>query len=344
MKRASVLFVSGAPKGATKGQQRYECFWRALQNFSPTIGDVYFACPFSFPADTMPDYADVIVLGFPVATDFKLPPHQLLIYDICDIWWVEGWHVNLAEQHKFWLDKCDIVTVVSDYLAYEIVKQTSKPLYIIPNATSFFNPETFKIRPLPSDDFKVGYFFVGSHYNGQNWWALTELAAVAHMKPDNPFYFFLATDRINPLGVMPFHLPPNVKVLATNEGIDWKDVLQVLDSEPNVFWIGLIPYKPHPIGYAASPIKAYDYLAFGFPVIAWNNSEVTKISPYLTEVIWGEVLERLPEFHTATMSLIAAVCYAALEQHKPNIPTWGDRAIGDLWGKVIVPNLRRRQL
>jgi len=347
MNAVDVLFVSGAPLGATCGQQRYERLYSEFKSFkklSPLTAG--FHCPFSFPKDELPDYADIIVLGFPVAKDYPLPPHRFLIYDICDIWWVDGWHVNLSEEHLHWLSRCDVVTVVSDFLFYEIVGKTEKPVHIVPNGTSYFDAENWK--PRYSAGHRIGYFFVGSHYCGQEWWALNELVAIANIMRDRLFYFFLATDRLNPLGVMPHHLPENVKVFAKHTGVHWWDVLSFLDAEGNdINWIGLIPYRPNPIGYAASPIKAYDYLALGFPVISWNNTEVTKIMPIMSSVISGSVVKNLEQFEKATSCVISDACIAALEVERTkvlavhSIASWTQRAHFDLYHRVIEPLLGR---
>jgi len=308
MKHADLLIVSGAPLGATQGKQRYEqLYYEGLQ----ANAKVAFYCPFNYPPMELPDSCEDILLGFPVPPDHPLPPHHRLIYDICDAWWDDKWHGNFKDAHEHWLQKADIITCVSSYIVTHVLERgINKPVYLLHNACGMTDEEIVQmesaLKKLTSPAkagtsyFQNALLFVGSHYSGQEWWGLREVVAVAQHFPAYLFILFLASDRRNPLEVVPQVLPENVLLYTRRRGFSYIEIAEALEEIEKEYgtvgeavW-GLIPYKPIPISFAADPIKLYDYAALGLPVISLNNGEVERLVPSgYYHLRYGEVLRNL---------------------------------------------------
>jgi glycosyltransferase involved in cell wall biosynthesis len=63
------------------------------------------------------------------------------------------------------------------------------------------------------------------------------------------------------IDLSPIRSLPNVKILGPRPYSDLPAYLSAMD-------VGLIPFQQDPVTYHADPIKAYEYLASGLPVVA----------------------------------------------------------------------------
>jgi len=162
-------------------------------------------------------------------------------------------------EEKNLLQKSDLVIATSSYLLKKVMKETSKSLFL-PNAGDFehFNKSTENLLK----DFRkpiVGYF--GSI---AEWFDKDLIEFLANKRPDLTFVFIGYTfgsdirkleelENVHFLGEMPYSELP--KYLC---GFD----------------VCLIPFKNVPLIEATHPVKIYEYMAAGKPVIATKMIEL----------------------------------------------------------------------
>src|SRR5262249_55743245 len=143
-----------------------------------------------------------------------------------------------------------------------------------------FNPNThwvpngvdvdhFSQRAAPADDVRdlprprLG--FVG----GLSEWV--DLGLVAHLARARPDWSLIL---VGPVGIdaAPVRNLPNVRLLGPRPYAALPAYLVAMDE-------GLIPFEQSPVTYHADPIKAYEYLAAGLPVVATDLPALRRLAP-----------------------------------------------------------------
>lgn len=263
---ARIMFVSGAPLGATAGGQRYEQLYMCARSEGY---DALFYSPFA--RENMCDLStpvDVAIVGFPIDRDDVNA--RLIIYDVCDDWsdeMVEG--VDFSRDHIRWLALSHVITAVSNKLASQIAENYHKPTYIIPNALRVdILDKVNDIIAAPYKTDRPHVYFWGSHYRGQNWWDLNSLYVAAQLLPDIQFSLYLATDR----DLFGANLPSNFRVKSSLYGIPFNEIADDIIREKSLNSVGVIPYRACNVAFAADPIKAYEYSALGMTTVVVNST------------------------------------------------------------------------
>ncbi len=107
-------------------------------------------------------------------------------------------------------------------------------------------------RPLARGEVTVGYF----GYLAAAWFDWELLAAAARRRP--AWRFYLIGYGGTPEGII---LPPNVELLGKQPQADLAAFAANWD-------VAIVPFKPDRLAAGADPIKTYEYLAMGLPVVA----------------------------------------------------------------------------
>ncbi|MGQ9556729.1 MAG: glycosyltransferase [Desulfurispora sp.] len=190
-------------------------------------------------------------------------PHELLIYDCVDEHSAYSGLINrrvVLEMERELMGRCDLVFVTAPGL-YEAKKDWARRIYYLPNAADVAHfsraaapdtPLTPEIKALPCP--VLG--FVGAI---QDWIDLDLLARTARAYPQASLVL------IGPVGagvdVGPLAALPNVHLLGRRDK-------EVLPSYMKGFDVCLNPFKINELTDRVSPLKFYEYLATGKPVVS----------------------------------------------------------------------------
>jgi glycosyltransferase involved in cell wall biosynthesis len=181
------------------------------------------------------------------------------IYDVIDDWEEFDragkalWYESAAERSM--LTNCDAVTAVSASLAEKVVRTVpGLEVRLIPNGVSI---ESFDLaraaQPLRRGEVTVGYF----GFLTPAWFDWGMVAETARRRPAWEFHIVGFGEPA------PANLPRNVQLLG-------RVPHYLLDSYAKNWDVAIIPCKPNALSRHTDPIKVYEYLALGLPVVATN--------------------------------------------------------------------------
>ena len=207
-----------------------------------------------------------LVAGLPHVVDALPYLHwRTLVYHCADDYsHVRGFPNTLACLEEELCRRADLVVTTSETLCEER-RRFNSHTYWIPNGVDvehFGAPvePAAELRPVPRPI--IG--FIG----GLSQWVDTELiAAMAHARPEWSIVL------IGPVGVDVSALRglSNVHLLGARPYAQAPAYLTAMD-------VALIPFRREPVTYHADPIKAYEYLAAGVPVVATDLPSLRRFS------------------------------------------------------------------
>jgi len=207
----------------------------------------------------------------PIVNQMKsLNPQTKVIYDCIDNWDSSlGWIWYKKEVEDEVISLVDFITVSAETLRERMQNLTSKPIYLIPNAvnTRVFKKDNCYLTPkdLPTD--KPIAIYVGAMWGEWfDWDLLYEIAKEFNINlvligncPQERLSELKKYENIYYLGLKPqFELPAYLSQAK----------------------IALIPFKYDKITKYTNPLKVYEYLAMGLPVVATYMDELVGL-PYV---------------------------------------------------------------
>ncbi|MEX2030787.1 MAG: polysaccharide pyruvyl transferase family protein [Anaerolineales bacterium] len=177
------------------------------------------------------------------------------VYDVIDDWqafseagWAK-WYDRGMEAHFAW--SADAVLCVNSILAEKMAALGRSTTDLLPNGS----PEHIGVieTPIALDrgDVTIGYF---GHLS-EGWFDWKLLIATAHARPEWLFYVIGYGE-----GRRSRRLPANVHLLG-------RKPQHSLAAYAANWDVAIVPFKPGPLSAAADPIKTYEYLAMGLPVV-----------------------------------------------------------------------------
>lgn len=179
----------------------------------------------------------------------------IALYDVLDDWeefhrlGQAVWFEVAFERHL--IGSCDVVFAINEALAGRVRSMGGAGVEVVPNGVRPGIERVRAPRPLARGVITVGYF----GYLAAAWFDWELVAATARARPD--WRLYLIGYGGPPEGVA---LPPNV-ILLGRQG----------QSELAAFaasWdVGIVPFKAEKLTRGADPIKTYEYLAMGLPVV-----------------------------------------------------------------------------
>jgi len=208
----------------------------------------------------------LVIAGLPHAVDV-LPglPRSCLVYHCSDDFSsVRGFPKSLPALEAELCRQADLVITTSETLAAERLRFNARTHWV-PNGADvehFGQPTTpsAELRTLPRP--VIG--FVG----GLSQWVDLELiGSLARARRQWTFVL------IGPVGIdaAPVRELGNVRLLGARPYESLPSYMEAMD-------VGLIPFRDEPVTYHADPIKAYEYLAAGLPVVSTDLPALRRLA------------------------------------------------------------------
>ncbi len=178
------------------------------------------------------------------------------VYDVLDDWeefhrvGQAVWYDEPFERHL--IAATDAVFAINDFLAGRIRELGGNGIGIVGNGLKPGLEVVREERPLDRGEVTVGYF----GYLAGAWFDWELIAEAARRRPS--WRFYLIGYGGSPEGV---ELPENVALLG-------KKPQGELAAFAANWDVAVIPFKPDRLAAGADPIKTYEYLAMGLPVVA----------------------------------------------------------------------------
>ena len=176
-------------------------------------------------------------------------------YDVMDDWMEFSrvgqafWYDEAFERHL--LGTAEAVFAVNEPLARHLEALGCEAPVVVPNGVSPTLAEVDEERPLERGAVTVGYF----GYLAGAWFDWDLVAGAARSRPE--WRFHLIGYGGGPEGL---ELPPNVVLLG-------KKPQRQLAAFARNWDVAVVPFKAERLAAGADPIKTYEYLAMGLPVV-----------------------------------------------------------------------------
>jgi glycosyltransferase involved in cell wall biosynthesis len=212
----------------------------------------------------------VLIAGLPHAADVlrHLPPSLVVYHCADDYAHVRGFPQTLPVLEADLCRRADLVVTTSRTLC-QTRAQFNPGTYWIPNGADVEHFAT-PARPAP-ELASLGHPIVG-FVGGLSEWV--DLGLVAHLARQRPAWIFVL---VGPIGIdtSPVNPLPNVHLLGPRAYADLPAYLAAMD-------VALIPFARTEVTFHADPIKAYEYLAAGVPVVATDMPALRRLDHVLT--------------------------------------------------------------
>jgi glycosyltransferase involved in cell wall biosynthesis len=216
----------------------------------------------------------VLWLNHPHQADYiSLFPNCLICYDCMDNWseFNLGREKELIEKEEdHILSKADVV-FASSQLLLERMKGKCKRVYLIPNAceVEHFAQAVKKDLPIPPEleNFKkprIGYMGIVAE------WHDLELIGYAAERRKSYHFVFIGPIGIN-VDISPYKKIPNLHFLGGRPYEILPNYLQHMD-------VCILPFRTGDFAQTIDPVKVYEYLAAGRPVVSVDMRELHKLN------------------------------------------------------------------
>jgi len=192
-----------------------------------------------------------------------------VIYDCMDEWEnFPGIKPPLLEMETKLVERCDLLVVTAQRL-FDKWRPYQRPMILARNAADYdFYQERLKQNGLLNgvSGPVIGYFGAIA-----DWFDVDLLADVASQRPD---YNFVLLGGVFDVDVSRLHKLPNVRLLGQQP---YETMPQYLYN----FDVCVIPFKINPITEATDPVKLYEYLSGGKPVVSVALPELAAYRDHL---------------------------------------------------------------
>jgi len=185
---------------------------------------------------------------------------DLLVYDCVDYPGEEfaHWKRGVDEIRE----KADVIFVTSDFL-YQFNKAYENKTFVCKNGVdfSFFEESSRKERSMPPDIEKAEKPLVGY------------IGAVAGWIDWKLIQYLASSKKFSIVFAGPFHGINQIPVVSENVHFLGRKDYNALPDYLSFFDVCIIPFRKNKLTDACNPIKMYEYLSLGKPVVATNLEE-----------------------------------------------------------------------
>ena len=209
----------------------------------------------------------VVIAGLPQTVDLlpRLARRGLAYHCADDYAHVRGFPRSLPDLEADLCRRADLVVTTSETLCQSRARFNPHTCWI-PNGADV---EHFSAPAAPAEELRnVPHPIVGFVGGLSEWVDLDLVARLARQRPEWTFLL------VGPVGIDTSAVDalPNVRLLGPRPYADLPALLAAMD-------VGLIPFKRNDVTYHADPIKAYEYLAAGLPVVATDMPALRRLTP-----------------------------------------------------------------
>ncbi len=192
-----------------------------------------------------------------------------LVYDQMDDWrnWPSEPRISAfnIEEEDVLARECDVLVVTSGEFARRWKDRRPAPC-VIPNAADFDFFHSAPVPPTPSERPVIGYYGAIAA-----WFDLDLAIEVAAARPQYDFVFI---GGVHGRDVSALERFPNVRLLGEKHYRELPSLLAGFD-------VCLIPFAINRLTHTVDPVKVYEYLSQGKPVVATNMTELAPLSDIL---------------------------------------------------------------
>lgn len=208
----------------------------------------------------------IIVAGLPHVADLlpRLPPAGVIYHCADDYASVSGFPPSLPALEEELCRRANLVITTSATLCDERRRFNPNTHWVANGA----DVDHFARPAQPATDLaKFPHPIVGFVGGLSEWVDMRLIARIAQERPNLTFVL------IGPVGtdVSPVHGLTNVHILGPRPYASLPSYLAAMD-------VALIPFKQDRVAYHADPIKAYEYLASGVPVVATDLPALRRLA------------------------------------------------------------------
>ena len=192
-----------------------------------------------------------------------------IVYDCMDEWEnFPGISPSLLAMEVRLVRACDLLVVTAQRL-YEKWQTYNRPLVLARNGTDY---QFYLQRCCPNDILiDIKHPVIGYYGAIAAWFDIELMVAVATQRPT---YTFVLLGGVFDVDVSRLKALPNVRLLGQ----------QPYDTMPQYLYhfdVCIIPFKVNPITEATDPVKVYEYLSGGKPVVSVKLSELIPYRAYV---------------------------------------------------------------
>ena len=242
---------------------------KGLENFESLGENLYLA---QVPAPVLDRIPTPIVLALPYNRAFVLHLRDpRVIYEVIDSLEVFPYDQETLEaSHNRWLEEADVVSVTAKNLWHEI-RVVRPDAVLCPNGVEYahFSGERKGVSSELPDDLAPlvaeGKPIIGYHGALARWFDFALLRSVAIKRSDLSFVL-IGPDHDGSFKRSRLKYLTNIHWLGPHP-------YSMLPHYIHQFDVALIPFTPNTITQATSPLKLYEYLAAGLPVVTTDLSE-----------------------------------------------------------------------
>lgn len=273
------------------------------------------------------DAIEIIDLPFwaPIALASRILWGWRTIYDCMDEHSGFGnLSASVLDSEEWLIKRSDLVLATSRFLYDKIAPQAQRSL-LLPNATDFnhFNqPPT--TRPLPANTGPIiGYYGALSHW--------FDVRMVKRAAKEHPEWQFVLIGHVQGEAIASLARLPNVALLGEQPYTE-------LPAFLHQFAVAIIPFRRIPLTEATNPVKFFEYLSAGKPVVAVALPEL-EAHEQLYYPVRNES-EFVPQLEAALAEDDPEIVQARIELARQNM--WAERfatlnrEIGTLYGRVAI--------
>jgi len=210
--------------------------------------------------------APIVVAGLPHAVDaIAHLPKCCVVYHCADEYaHVRGFPSSLPSLEAELCRRADLVITTSETLCQDR-RQFNANTHWVPNGADVAH--FAKASPVASELRALKQPLIGFVGGLSQWVDVDLLAQLAAARPHWAFAL------VGPIGIDVglIRAKPNVHLLGPRPYADLPAYLAGMD-------VALIPFRHEPVTYHADPIKAYEYLAAGVPVVATNLPALARLA------------------------------------------------------------------
>ena len=225
---------------------------------------------------------------------------------------------NIIRRHEYMIKHSDVVIATADKLFDDVTKIRQKDVYLNPNGVDY---EHFHItrdpENIPSDlisIIKKGNPIIGYYGALATWFDYNLIIELAERRPDYEIVL-IGWDYDNSMKDHKLDYYNNIHYLGVKK-------YPVLPEYAIWFDVAIIPFVLNEITESTSPIKIFEYMALGVPIVTTDMRECRKYRSVLIGRNYVEFIQKIDE----SLKLKKDNSYLALLDKEAKENTWKNRA------------------